>query len=131
MYVFTIGILNLFFNQYSYYDKLRKSFIVKFIIIFLNRFNLNFEKKFGHRFNKIFISNFNKRFNKFFIKVFSEAFNKKKSNYLYLERYIEKTIGILALIDKNLLNLLINKLVIIQLICLLINLISNLVSILR
>lgn len=62
-------------------------------MIFLNKFNLNFRKKFAHKFDKKFISKFILRFNKFFIKIFSEAFTKKRSNYLYLERYIEKTIG--------------------------------------
>lgn len=62
-------------------------------MIFLNKFNLNFRKKFAYKFDKKFISKFILRFNKFFIKIFSEAFTKKRSNYLYLERYIEKTIG--------------------------------------
>jgi hypothetical protein len=93
--IYVINLSNLFFNQY-YKDikNFSKNSLIKFITIFIIKFNNNFIKNYNKNFSNKFITKFLKRFNKFFIKIFSESFTKKKSNYLYLEKYIEKTIGI-------------------------------------
>ena len=84
--------------------------MINFLVLFLKKFQNTFIKRFQNTYTKKFINKFLNRFHKFFIKIFSLSFKTKKSNYLYFERYIEKTIGIIELKDINLLDHLANKL---------------------